>query len=637
MLFWQNDPGGESYKVLRGKVRVVLTANDDGTNVRNWKKGKEVAQIPKGDTFGGMSKINPSHKRTATCVAIGNVKLQVMGVNHSHLSADINAPVVHALADKEKEEEQAKANGLKEIMENVTFADGDYICREGEIGDCFFIITSGSVDVHVAMEDDGTKAKEPHLWFESGKLVASMSSGEIFGERAVLSNNPVRTASCIAKGQVKILKMHVTLKTLVDNKELKQLLERRRTQLNKQAKNYDKTTKASVPGEADANNLGESDEEEEGEDLTPRKDDYDQYEHDLISALDDALDNRSLAISQRRNQSVQVKEAEYLDKRMHADEAAIRRSNSISSPGGDSSTAAFNGNYDDLIESGLLFSDDSDDDDDEEDGGMDAMIASALKGAKKSMKKVDKKHHKHQKPQNNHHHHHHKAHDDHSDHKHKQQSELDMIIKTVSDMGPDQRIGGGWESMQVQATQAIIDAIHKKDKHAVVALLTGLCCKPGGARTDQLAWSAQENNGPLVDINKRDHHGLTALHHAAHVGSLSILDILVDTWKADLGAMDNGYSVWAHALNSVSKGLGCTVQVLDWLKIRGAENFGTGVVADYTKEFRQKFEDIQKKKDKEERKAAKLLKDGDGHHHCHHHHSKHKKDKKRKHKHKSKH
>ena len=78
----------------------------------------------------------------------------------------------------------------------------------------FFIITSGSVDVHVAMEDDGTKEKEPHLWFESGKLVASMSSGEIFGERAVLSNNPVRTASCVAKGQVKILKMYFFLEII---------------------------------------------------------------------------------------------------------------------------------------------------------------------------------------------------------------------------------------------------------------------------------------------------------------------------------------------------------------------------------------------------------------------------------------
>lgn len=69
-----------------------------------------------------------------------------------------------------------------------SFEPGHAIVREGEPGDIFYMIVSGSVDVFI-------KAK--------GSLpVVTLKSGHFFGELALLSSD-VRTASCIAKTGVK--------------------------------------------------------------------------------------------------------------------------------------------------------------------------------------------------------------------------------------------------------------------------------------------------------------------------------------------------------------------------------------------------------------------------------------------------
>ena len=631
VIFWQGDVGGESFKILRGQVRVVLTLNSDGTQQSDWRKGKEVATIPKGEEFGGMSKLNPSHTRTATCIAIGNVKIQLVGVVRLQLP-DLNAPLVHNLADK-KEEEAQKASGLQNLMETVTYKHGEFICRQGEVGDCFYIITTGNVDVRIEMEDDVSKNEQPELWGDGGKLVHKMTAGEIFGERAVLSDDPVRTANCIANGIVNILKMKVTMETLLENKELRQLLERRKKQLNKQSK-----TKST--GESEDR---ESNEDEEDEILTPRAHahDYDQYDDALLSALDDALDNRSSQINAKRDRKNKAKDAVYLKKRMCANETAMGRLDVVTGEL-EGTAGAFDGDYDDFVENGILFSDDSSDD--EEDGSMDAIIKNALKEAqeKKKTKQAQNKHGKKTKTKKHHH-----------DSSNKKQNSLvenssavGLLISQVTAMSPEDRMGGGWGSAMSEATALLISMVQQNDAAMAADALHALACKPGGARTDQLNWSVQENKGPLLDVNRRDPRGLSPTHHAAHLGSLKMLELLVDTWKADLSAMDSGYSVWAHALNSVSKGLGCTQQVLDWLEIRGAEQFHSGKVAEYTEEFREEFDAHKKKAEKAARKAARHeARKLDGHHdhskHGHHDHSKHghhdhSKHKKHKHKKKSK-
>jgi len=69
-----------------------------------------------------------------------------------------------------------------------TYEPGHAIVREGEPGDIFYMIDSGSVDVFI-------KAK-------GSSPVVTLQSGKFFGELALLSSDK-RTASCIAKSKVK--------------------------------------------------------------------------------------------------------------------------------------------------------------------------------------------------------------------------------------------------------------------------------------------------------------------------------------------------------------------------------------------------------------------------------------------------
>lgn len=62
------------------------------------------------------------------------------------------------------------------------------IIREGDPGDIFYMIESGSVDVFIQKHGNTP--------------VATLTSGQYFGEMALLSNDP-RAASCVAKTDVK--------------------------------------------------------------------------------------------------------------------------------------------------------------------------------------------------------------------------------------------------------------------------------------------------------------------------------------------------------------------------------------------------------------------------------------------------
>ena len=69
-----------------------------------------------------------------------------------------------------------------------SYEAGHVIIKEGEPGSIFYMIDSGSVDVYVKVAGE--------------KPVATLTSGQFFGEMALFSND-VRNASCVAKTDVK--------------------------------------------------------------------------------------------------------------------------------------------------------------------------------------------------------------------------------------------------------------------------------------------------------------------------------------------------------------------------------------------------------------------------------------------------
>ena len=73
------------------------------------------------------------------------------------------------------------------------YLDGDPIVRQGEIGDCVYVVQAGQVDVVLNTDDD-----EQHL--------AVLGPGDFFGEMAVFERE-VRSATVRARGEARVLKI----------------------------------------------------------------------------------------------------------------------------------------------------------------------------------------------------------------------------------------------------------------------------------------------------------------------------------------------------------------------------------------------------------------------------------------------
>ena len=71
--------------------------------------------------------------------------------------------------------------------ETLTFADGTAIFRPHERGDCAYIVKSGKVEMR-----------------EKGRAVEVVTAGEIFGELALLDDEP-RTATAVASREVELI------------------------------------------------------------------------------------------------------------------------------------------------------------------------------------------------------------------------------------------------------------------------------------------------------------------------------------------------------------------------------------------------------------------------------------------------
>ena len=79
---------------------------------------------------------------------------------------------------------------IAQLCREVNFTKGEQFIKEGETGDCLYIIATG--DVTVVVEGVGR--------------IGSSRQGEVIGEMAIISSNP-RVASCIADTEVTALQI----------------------------------------------------------------------------------------------------------------------------------------------------------------------------------------------------------------------------------------------------------------------------------------------------------------------------------------------------------------------------------------------------------------------------------------------
>ncbi len=110
-------------------------------------------------------------------------------------SSDIRKGIIRTLRKVElfKSLSLQQIQRLADLLNEDKFAAGEYIIREGEIGDSFYIILSGTCDC--------TKVLEPG---QPETLLVQRKEYEYFGERALLNSEP-RAANVIAHTDVKVL------------------------------------------------------------------------------------------------------------------------------------------------------------------------------------------------------------------------------------------------------------------------------------------------------------------------------------------------------------------------------------------------------------------------------------------------
>eukprot|EP00981_Chlorochromonas_danica_P005254 scaffold1052_cov225-Ochromonas_danica.AAC.1 len=160
--------------------------------------GKEVMKYGPGGCFGELALIYNS-PRAASIIATSACKLWTLDLRtfrYILATTSSSKMVVRceflkkcAFLDPLSNEQISKLAGA---LESVSFEDGDYIVRQGDVADSFFIIEDGSVKC--------TQIKS------TGREVdlITLKAGDYFGEMALMLND-TRHANCIAVGKVKCL------------------------------------------------------------------------------------------------------------------------------------------------------------------------------------------------------------------------------------------------------------------------------------------------------------------------------------------------------------------------------------------------------------------------------------------------
>ena len=177
-IIQEGEEGSEFYIVDTGRYKVLKLTDDGGE--------REIGICDSGSGFGEIA-VMYSSLRTASVRAVSPGKLwkmerviyQALKIAFSkHVEQRKNValdvvPLLQSLPPETKSK-------LAEVMALEEFDCGEFIIRQHEPGDKFYIIDQGNVQVHI-----------------DGQLVATLSSGTYFGERALVQND-VRNADIIA-------------------------------------------------------------------------------------------------------------------------------------------------------------------------------------------------------------------------------------------------------------------------------------------------------------------------------------------------------------------------------------------------------------------------------------------------------
>jgi cGMP-dependent protein kinase len=197
----QGDDGDLFFVVEDGKLDILVSKTDPADEFPSSVEIVVGAPYASGSSFGELALMYGS-PRAATiraktdCVLWCLHSQQFKGITRSHKQK--REEIIVETIRKVKIGGSVLGNVLHPdnidamvlATETDSFEKGAVIIRQGESGDAFYIIQSGTVDVFKTENGD--------------EAIAHLTSGHFFGEKALLSED-VRQATCIASSDVKCL------------------------------------------------------------------------------------------------------------------------------------------------------------------------------------------------------------------------------------------------------------------------------------------------------------------------------------------------------------------------------------------------------------------------------------------------
>ncbi|XP_077505308.1 cGMP-dependent protein kinase for isoform X1 [Amblyomma americanum] len=183
LIIKEGDVGSVVYVMEEGKVEVT-------------KESKFLCTLGPGKVFGELA-ILYNCTRTATVKAISDCKLwaierqcfQTIMMRTGLVRQSEYTEFLKSVPTFRKLPEETLVK-ISDVLEETTYAQGDYIIRQGARGDTFFIISKGTVKVtRKAPEEAGSTAEEI--------FIRTLHRGDFFGEKA-LQGEECRTANIIA-------------------------------------------------------------------------------------------------------------------------------------------------------------------------------------------------------------------------------------------------------------------------------------------------------------------------------------------------------------------------------------------------------------------------------------------------------
>uniref|UniRef100_L7LYD3 cGMP-dependent protein kinase n=1 Tax=Rhipicephalus pulchellus TaxID=72859 RepID=L7LYD3_RHIPC len=183
LIIKEGDVGSVVYVMEEGKVEVT-------------KENKFLCTLGPGKVFGELA-ILYNCTRTATVKAVSDCKLwaierqcfQTIMMRTGLVRQSEYTEFLKSVPTFRKLPEETLVK-ISDVLEETTYAQGDYIIRQGARGDTFFIISKGTVKVTRKAPEEASSTGEE-------VFIRTLHRGDFFGEKA-LQGEECRTANIIA-------------------------------------------------------------------------------------------------------------------------------------------------------------------------------------------------------------------------------------------------------------------------------------------------------------------------------------------------------------------------------------------------------------------------------------------------------